>query len=95
MCYCTPCPQSGVAPLSLEDPRQPGVLLGADDHVTYLDYKISIAMEGPRFVARVSRDGGLIEHDGRVSEVWASASCVNRDRAIHVAKTAIDTDRIR
>jgi hypothetical protein len=69
--------------------------MDAVDQITYLEYKISISQEGPRFVARVSRDGGLIEHDGRASEIWASASCVNRDRAIHVAKNAIDTDRIR
>lgn len=69
--------------------------MSADDSIDYLEYKISIAQEGLRFVARVSRDGGSIEHDGRTSEVWASASCVSRDRAIHVAKTAIDSDKIR
>jgi len=69
--------------------------MGADDQLTYLEYQIRIAQEGPRFIAYVSRDGGLIEHDGRASEIWASASCVSRDRAVWVAKNAIDTDKIR
>jgi hypothetical protein len=66
-----------------------------DDQLTYLEYQIGITQEGQRFTARVTRDGGLIEHDGRASEVWVSASCNTRDRAIWVAKNAIDTDRIR
>ena len=65
------------------------------DQIAYLDYKISIVCDGARFLAYVSRKGGLIEHDGRSSEVWASASCVTRDRAIWVAKNALDTDKIR
>jgi hypothetical protein len=69
--------------------------MSADDQITYLEYKIRLAQEGTRFTAYVSRDGGLIEHDGRASQIWASASCVNRERAIFVAKTAIDSDRIR
>jgi hypothetical protein len=69
--------------------------MSADDQIAYLEYTIRIIQEGIRFVAHVSRDGGLIEHDGRASAIWASASCVNRDRAIFVAKTAIDTDKIR
>jgi len=68
---------------------------GPDDAFIYLEYKIRIVPEGVRFIAHVSRDGRLIEHDGRASDVWATASCVSRDRAILVAKTAIDTDRIR
>ena len=63
--------------------------------ISYLDYAIAITEEGARFTARVSRDGNLIEHDGRSSEVWVSASCNTRERAIWVAKNAIDTDRIR
>ena len=66
-----------------------------DDQTSYLEYQIKIAEEGVRFTARVTRDGGLIEHDGRASEVWVSASCNTRDRALWVAKNAIDTDRIR
>ena len=69
--------------------------MNADDKVSYLEYQINITQEGPRFTARVSRDGGLIEHDGRASEVWVTASCNTRDRAIWVAKNAIDTDRVR
>ncbi len=67
----------------------------ANDSTAYLEYTIGIVPEGVRFKARVTRDGGLIEHDGRASEIWLSASCVSRDRALWVAKNAIDTDRIR
>jgi hypothetical protein len=63
--------------------------------LTYLEYRIKITPEGARFTACVSRDGGLMEHDGRASEIWVSASCVSAERAIWVAKNAIDTDRIR
>lgn len=66
-----------------------------DDQVSYLEYQINIAEVGARFTAHVTRDGGLIEHDGRASQVWVSASCSTRDRALWVAKNAIDTDRIR
>jgi len=69
--------------------------MAADDRITYLEYEIDIAPDGVRFKACVSRDGGLIEHDGRASEIWVSASCVSRDRALWVAKNAIDTDTIR
>lgn len=69
--------------------------MNGDTQLTYLEYDIKIVADGARFKACVSRDGGLIEHDGRASEIWASASCVSADRAILVAKTAIDTDRIR
>jgi hypothetical protein len=65
------------------------------DQTTYLEYDIGIVADGARFKAQVSRNGGLIEHDGRASEVWVSASCVSRDRALWVAKNAIDTDTIR
>jgi hypothetical protein len=65
------------------------------DPLTYFEYQIRISEENKRFTARVTREGGLIEHDGRASEVWASASCGSRDRAIWVAKNAIDTDTIR
>jgi hypothetical protein len=37
----------------------------------------------------------MIEHDGRVSEAWAAASCGSADRAIQTARAAIDNDRIR
>jgi hypothetical protein len=69
--------------------------MAADETIAYLEYEICIVAEGTRFVARVSNHGKLIEHDGHASEVWASASCVSRDRAIWVAKNAIDTDKIR
>ena len=61
----------------------------------YLEYTISVTEEGGRFTARVIRAGGKIEHDGRLSEVWSAPSSGTMDRAIHVAKAAIDNDRIR
>jgi len=69
--------------------------VSADDQISYLDYAIKIVQEGQRFIAQVSRDGALIMHDGRSSEVWVSASCNSRERATWVAKNAIDTDKIR
>ncbi len=69
--------------------------MAAGTQITYLEYTITVTEEGGRFTPRVTREGGLIEHDGHVSEVWAPASCVSPERAIHVAKTAIDTDKIR
>lgn len=66
-----------------------------DTQVVYLEYTITITEEGGRFTARVSREGGLIEHDGRASEVWATAGCGSLNRAVLVAKTAVDGDRIR
>jgi hypothetical protein len=59
--------------------------------IPYLGYQIDVAEEKMRFTARISRDGGLVSHDGRHSEVWASASCGSYDRAVLVAKKAIDT----
>ena len=69
--------------------------MSADDQLTYHEYQINITEEVGRFKANVRRDGGLIEHDGRASEIWVTASCVSRDRALFVAKTAIDSDTIR
>ena len=69
--------------------------MSADDQLTYHEYQISITEEAARFTAHVRREGGLIEHDGRASEVWVTASCNSRDRAVWVAKNAIDTDRVR
>ena len=66
-----------------------------DAPLTYFEYQIAITESDKRFTARVTREGGMIEHDGRSSEVWASASCGSRDRAIWVAKNAIDQDVIR
>lgn len=94
--------QIGDTPRAIEDARRiwAGMVrdigsTAVDDQLTYLEYQIGITQEGPRFTARVTRNGGLIEHDGRASEVWVSASCNTRDRAVWVAKNAIDTDRIR
>jgi hypothetical protein len=67
----------------------------ADTLVTYLEYTITVTEDGGRFTPRVRREGGLIEHDGHVSEVWAAASCASLERAVLIAKTAIDSDRVR
>ena len=64
--------------------------MNANSQIAYLDYQIVIDQDKTRFTARVRRDEGLISHDGRNSEVWASESCGSHDRAIWVAKNAID-----
>lgn len=69
--------------------------MGVVTQTTYLEYLITITEADGRFTPRVTRPGGLIEHDGRVSEAWAAASCGTLDRAINTAKTAIDNDHIR
>lgn len=69
--------------------------MSADTRTTYLEYIITITEEAGRFTSRVTREGGMIEHDGQISEGWKAASCASLDRAIHVAKTAIDNDRVR
>ncbi len=68
--------------------------MNANSQVTYLGYQIAVDQDKTRFTARVSRDGGLISHDGRNSEIWASESCGSYDRAVWVAKNAIDMGRI-
>jgi hypothetical protein len=69
--------------------------MSADDQLTYLEYQISITEEAARFTAHVRREDGPIKHDGRASAVWVTASCNSRERAIWVAKNAIDTDRVQ
>ncbi|HKB96834.1 MAG TPA: hypothetical protein VKB94_08280 [Rhizomicrobium sp.] len=69
--------------------------MSADTQVIYLEYKITVTELAGRFTSRVTREGAMIEHDGHVSQSWAAASCASLDRAILVAKTAIDSDRIR
>ena len=69
--------------------------MSADTQVAYLEYMITVTEQGGRFTPRVTREGALIEHDGHVSQSWAAASCASLDRAVLVAKTAIDADRIR
>jgi hypothetical protein len=63
--------------------------------VTYHEYTISIVEVDRRFTAVVTRPGVLIQHDGHASERWSSASCGSFDRALVVAKKAIDGDVIR
>jgi len=69
--------------------------MSAETRTEYLEYIITTTEEAGRFTSRVTREGAMIEHDGHVSEGWRTASCASLDRAVHVAKTAIDTDRIR
>jgi hypothetical protein len=69
--------------------------MAADHAVSYHEYTISIIQAERRFTAFVTRPGALIQHDGRASERWASASCGSFDRALAVAKEAIDSDEIR
>jgi hypothetical protein len=69
--------------------------MSADSQTIYHEYLITVTEEANRFTARVTREGGLIEHNGNVSEGWKTASCASLDRALLVAKTAIDTDAIR
>jgi hypothetical protein len=69
--------------------------MNADTQLVYHEYLITVTEEAGRFTARVTREGALIEHDGHVSEGWKAASCASLDRAVLVAKTAIDTDKVR
>jgi hypothetical protein len=61
----------------------------------YFEYTITVTEDAGRFTARVTRPGAMIEHDGHVSEVWAAPSSGSLDRAVQVARSAIDSDRIR
>lgn len=72
-----------------------GISMTSDTRIFYHDYIITITEVAGRFVPRVTRESGLIEHDGQVSEVWAPASCYSADRAAQVAKAAIDNGRVR
>lgn len=69
--------------------------MSADTRIVYLEYVITVTQEAGRFTPRVTREGGLIEHNGHFSEGWKAASCASLDRAIHVAKAAIDNDQVR
>ena len=69
--------------------------MGAGFTTVYHEYTISIVQADQRFTAFVTRPGAFIHHNGRASERWASASCGSFDRALVVAKKAIDSDEIR
>jgi len=69
--------------------------MGAETQTPYLEYVITVTEADGRFTPRVTRPGGVIEHDGRVSQAWAAASCASLERAIQTARTAIVNDRIR
>jgi hypothetical protein len=69
--------------------------MSAERQTTYLEYVITVTEAGGRFTPRVTKPGGLIEHEGHLSEVWAAASCGSLDRAIQMARSAIDNDHIR
>jgi hypothetical protein len=60
----------------------------------YLGYDIAITEEAGRYTPRVTRPGALVAHDGRKSEVWAGASCGSFDRALEIARMAINSKRI-
>jgi len=75
-------------------PRQ-GVFMASETQSNYFEYVITVTEADGRFTPRVTRPGGMIEHDGRVSEIWSAASCASLARAIQTARTAIDSDRIR
>ena len=63
----------------------------ADRQTNFRGYEIIVTEEKMRFTARVSRKDRLVSHDGRSSEVWASATCGSYDRALATALKAIDT----
>jgi hypothetical protein len=67
--------------------------MDTNGQTAYLGYQITVAQDKARFTPMVSRDGGLISHDGRKSEVWTSESCGSYDRAVWVARKAIDMGR--
>ena len=69
-------------------------MLNPNTSIPYRGFQIAVELNNARFTARVSCEGSLINHDGRSSEVWASESCGSYDRAISVAKKAIDDGRI-
>jgi len=69
-------------------------MLNPNTLIPYRGYQIAVEHDKTRFTARVSREGNLINHDGRSSEVWASESCGSYDRAVSVAKKAIDDGRV-
>ena len=66
----------------------------AAQSVDFKGYQIVITEEKLRFTARISRKDGLVRHDGRSSEVWASASCGSHERAIATAMKAIDSGQV-
>lgn len=61
----------------------------------YQGYDIAITEDGGRFTPRVRREGRMIEHDGRTSEVWAAPSCGSLERALQKVQAAIDTGRVK
>ena len=63
--------------------------------IPYRGYQIAISEVGGRFTPRISREGALVAHDGRSSQVWAGASCGSYDRALETARSAIRTGRVR
>jgi hypothetical protein len=69
--------------------------MSAARHMDYMGYDIAITELAGRFTPRVTRAGALIAHDGRMSEAWTAASCGSFDRALTVARMAIDSKRIK
>jgi hypothetical protein len=88
--------QEGYADASSWKPQAEGSwAMIANIPVSYRGFQITIAQDKTRFTARVIReDGGLISHDGRNSEIWASESCGSYDRAVWLAKNLIDIGKV-
>lgn len=93
-CY-EPCSPERRGASGLGNFRDNGAVMGAETQTTYLEYVITVIENDGRFTPRVTRPGKSIEHDGRMSEAWAAASCGSLERAIQTARAAIDDDRIR
>ena len=51
----------------------------ADTLIAHLEYIITVTEEAGRFTSQFTREGGLIEHDGYVSEGRKAASCASLD----------------
>lgn len=63
--------------------------------IDYRGYNITVSEDAGRFTPRVNRRGQMMEYEGRMSEIWAAASCGALDRALHRAMSAIDTGHIK
>ena len=63
--------------------------------VEHEGFTITVTQDNGRFTPRITRAGHMIAHDGRVSEAWSGASCGSLQRAVDVARNAIDNDKVR
>jgi len=68
--------------------------MNANCPIAYLGYQITVAQDKARFTAKISRDGGLISHDGRNSEVWAGkAESELWEQRTRLVKEELDFER--